>query len=107
MPHDKRNRDGHDGAGRAAGGRDNDGRQRTVVVSRSAERPVFLNAPEAAAWLRVSPVTLSRWRIAGSGPKYKKFGRRVVYAYSDLVTWTEAQTRLSTSETDHRAGSQG
>jgi hypothetical protein len=61
----------------------------------------FLTAPEAAALLRVSPVTLGRWRIEGCGPPYKKFGRRVLYACSDVLFWADAQTRLNTSEPAH------
>jgi Helix-turn-helix domain len=59
---------------------------------------VFLTAAEAAAFLRISPVTLGRWRIEGCGPAYRKFGRRVVYALADLAGWAEAQRQVSTSE---------
>jgi DNA-binding transcriptional MerR regulator len=62
------------------------------------EPPVFLKTAEAAALLRVSPVTLGRWRIEGRGPPFRKFGRRVVYERADLVTWADAQKRLSTSQ---------
>jgi Helix-turn-helix domain len=63
------------------------------------EQPItFLNAREAAMWLRVSPITLGRWRIEGCGPPFRKFGRRVVYARADLLSWAEAQKRSSTSE---------
>jgi hypothetical protein len=63
-----------------------------------ASPPVFLTAAEAAAFLRISPITLSRWRIEGCGPAYRKFGRRVVYALADLIAWAEGQRRASTSE---------
>ena len=59
--------------------------------------PIFLSAKEAAALLRISPVTLSCWRIEGRGPAYRKFSRRVVYARDELVGWAEAQRRQSTS----------
>jgi hypothetical protein len=58
----------------------------------------FLIADEAAALLRISTVTLSRWRIEGAGPPYRKFGRRVVYASADLFAWATTQKRFSTSE---------
>ena len=66
--------------------------------------PIFLSAKEAAALLRISPVTLSRWRIEGRGPAYRKFSRRVVYARDELIAWAEAQRRQSTSAAtpDHR-----
>jgi predicted site-specific integrase-resolvase len=58
----------------------------------------FLNAAEAAAWLRISAVTLARWRIEGRGPQFRKFGRRVVYARDDLLAWARQQSRSSTSD---------
>jgi Helix-turn-helix domain len=74
--------------------------------AQAAEQPVtasvFLTTAEAAAFLRISPVTLGRWRIEGCGPAYRKFGRRVVYAHADLAAWTEAQRRASTSEPKRR-----
>jgi|ERR1700733_10411821 Helix-turn-helix domain len=60
--------------------------------------PVFLFAREAAELLRISHVTLARWRIEGQGPAFQKFGRRVVYAREELLAWAKLQTRRSTSE---------
>jgi hypothetical protein len=60
---------------------------------------VFLTAPEAAAFLRLSPITMSRWRIQGYGPRWIKMGpKRVCYAVDDLKEFTDAQKRTSTSE---------
>lgn len=59
---------------------------------------VFLTAAEAATLLRVSLVTLGRWRIEGCGPRFRKFGRRVVYLRDDLISWADAQGRASTSD---------
>ena len=61
-------------------------------------RSSFLTVQEAANFLRLSAVTLCRWRIEGAGPSYCKFGRRVVYERSDLIAWGQAQKRSSTSE---------
>jgi hypothetical protein len=69
------------------------------------ELQAFLSVSETAAWLRVSAVTLGRWRIEGCGPRFRKFGRRVVYAHADLVAWAEAQSRISTSTLDPRTQS--
>ena len=60
-------------------------------------RPIFMTATEAATFLRVSAVTLGRWRISGHGPPFRKFGRKVVYRKRDLLVWAEQQTRTSTS----------
>jgi hypothetical protein len=59
--------------------------------------PTFLDTREAAAFLRVSQVTLARWRIEGKGPPYRKFGRRVLCARPDLINWSERQLHQSTS----------
>ncbi len=60
---------------------------------------LFLTAAEAAALLRVSQITLSRWRIQGYGPRWIKMGpKRVAYAMDDLIAWTNAQKRSSTSD---------
>src|SRR5262245_46772474 len=56
-----------------------------------------ITASPAKHFLRVSPVTLGRWRIEGHGPPHHKFGRRVVYSRDDLLAWTQAQRRQSTS----------
>jgi hypothetical protein len=39
---------------------------------------------EAAERLRVAPGTLANWRTAGGGPRYIKFGRRVLYPEAEL-----------------------
>jgi hypothetical protein len=65
-------------------------------------RPVFLTVRETAALLRLSEITLGRWRIEGKGPPFRKFGRRVLYATSDLIAWGEEQKRVSTSEAGTR-----
>jgi Helix-turn-helix domain len=62
---------------------------------------VFLTVAEATTFLRISAVTLGRWRMEGRGPPFRKFGRRVVYERADLSAWAEAQRRASTSEPDH------
>jgi excisionase family DNA binding protein len=58
----------------------------------------FLTVAEAAALLRVSTVTLCRWRIQGQGPAHCKFGRRVVYSREELMMWAAKQARISTSD---------
>jgi hypothetical protein len=76
-------------------------------VEAAKQGVAFLTAKETAALLRVSPVTLGRWRIQGTGtgmgPPYRKFGRRVVYSRDDLLSWADAQGRASTSDTDFRS----
>ncbi len=65
---------------------------------------LFLTQAEAAKLLRLSPRTLERHRVAGTGPRFVKAGRRVLYRQSDLEDWTHANTFSSTSEADLAGG---
>jgi hypothetical protein len=47
----------------------------------------FLDNEQAAHYLKLSPRTLDRQRLTGEGPRFRKFGRRVVYAIEDLEAW--------------------
>jgi hypothetical protein len=66
-------------------------------------RPVFLNNDEAARFLSLSPRTLEKHRVIGGGPRFRKFGRRVVYALTDLEAWANARTCESTSDPQYAA----
>ena len=58
-----------------------------------------LRAPQAAAYLGLSPSTLAKMRLRGDGPVYSKAGPRiVVYDKLDLDAWLSAQRRRSTSD---------
>ena len=48
------------------------------------DQPEYMTTPQAAAYLQLSPNTLSRWRWSGDGPRYRKLGRSVRYARTDL-----------------------
>jgi len=56
----------------------------------------FLSNAEAAAFLGVSPRTVEKYRRDGRGPRFYKFGRRVLYARSDLERWTRHFVRSFT-----------
>ena len=58
----------------------------------------FMNTREAAEYLRISHRTLEKKRADGTGPQYKKLGRRVVYEREEVAEWATAQTRRSTSD---------
>lgn len=50
----------------------------------------YLIEEEAAAYLRISPQTLRRWRSVGRGPAYHKIGGAVRYRLADLDTFAVA-----------------
>jgi hypothetical protein len=58
----------------------------------------FHDTSQAALILRMSGRTLEKWRVTGGGPAYRKFGRKVLYADSDLSAWVESTRKTSTSE---------
>lgn len=50
----------------------------------------YLSNEEAADFLKLNPRTLEKQRVIGGGPKFRKFGRRIVYAMDDLESWANA-----------------
>jgi hypothetical protein len=68
----------------------------TQPASTAAER--YLTNDEAAAFLRLSPRTLEKQRVIGGGPRFRKFGRRVLYAVADLESWAESRAFEMTSD---------
>lgn len=61
----------------------------------------YLSNDEAAAFLLLSPRTLEKQRVIGGGPKFRKFGRRVVYAIEDLESWANARSCDTTSDPNY------
>jgi hypothetical protein len=57
----------------------------------------YLTNDEAAAFLKLSPRTLEKQRVNGTGPLFRKFGRRVVYAVEDLQAWSNDRVFDSTA----------
>ena len=65
---------------------------------------ILLTTDEAGEVLGLSPRTLERYRVTGEGPRFKKIGRWVRYAPSDLDEWLDECTRDSTSDDGSKAG---
>ena len=63
----------------------------------------YLTNDEAAAYLRLSPRTLEKHRVIGGGPRFRKFGRRVLYAIEDLETWANGRACEMTSDPNYGA----
>jgi excisionase family DNA binding protein len=59
---------------------------------------VHLTNSEAAEYLRLSPRTLEKLRVVGGGPPFRKFGRRVVYTFSELEAWANDRSFDNTSQ---------
>ena len=67
----------------------------------------LLTQQEAAEETRLSERTLERHRLAGTGPKFVRLGRRVLYRRQDVEEWIAANICRSTSEADAMAGGCG
>lgn len=52
---------------------------------------------EAADRLRISIGTLANWRVTGEGPRFIKFGRRVLYPVREIEAFEESCLRKSTA----------
>lgn len=59
---------------------------------------VYLTESDLAERLHISPRTIQRQRLEGTGPKFVKAGRRVLYRLSDIEAWLKSRTFGSTSE---------
>lgn len=72
-----------------------------------APAPRYLTNDEAADFLRLSPRTLEKQRVIGGGPRFRKFGRRVMYALADLETWADARSFETTFDPEYLERHQG
>ena len=70
-------------------------------VTSAAQPQRYLTNDEAAEYLRQSPRTLEKQRVLGGGPKFRKFGRRVMYAVADLDAWATDRSFESTSDPEY------
>lgn len=69
-----------------------------AAVPPAPVNPEFLTTDEAGAFLRLSPRTLEKQRVLGGGPRFRKFGARVVYAAADLRAWADSRAYGMTSD---------
>jgi excisionase family DNA binding protein len=59
----------------------------------------MLTTHEAASYLRLSPRTLERLRVSGTGPKHCRLGRRSIrYRQQDLDAYVAGRVVASTSQ---------
>ena len=70
--------------------------------SHSQKTEIYLTNNEAAELLKISPRTLERLRVTGTGPSFLKAGigkrSRVLYKHSEIIEWLEKNSHQSTSE---------
>lgn len=76
-------------------------RPATAPVSATVHPTRYLTNDEAAGFLRLSPRTLEKQRVIGGGPRFRKFGRRVMYSVADLEVWADARSFEATSDPEY------
>lgn len=72
----------------------------SLAEQRALQRQLLLTEEEAAAYLRVKPQTLRKWRLIGAELAFVRLRRGLIrYRMSDLVDFVDRGIRHSTSET--------
>lgn len=92
---------GHRKAGPSAHAMSPAARDNTMQAPHASSTPCYLTNDEAAAFLRLSPRTLEKQRVIGGGPRFHKFGRRVMYALADLKAWADARSFETTFDPEY------
>ncbi|UTW08203.1 helix-turn-helix domain-containing protein [Pseudomonas benzenivorans] len=72
-----------------------------ALTPQACPAPRYLTNHEAAAFLRLSPRTLEKQRVIGGGPRFHKFGRRVMYALTDLEAWAGERSFETTFDPEY------
>ena len=60
--------------------------------------PHLISTPELAAQLGLAEITLRKWRVYGSGPRFVRLGGSVRYRAEDIDAWLASRIANSTSE---------
>lgn len=58
----------------------------------------YLTSDETAIRLHLSPGTLSNWRVQGRGPRFVKFGAKVLYPEKEVLEYEKRAVRQNTAE---------
>ena len=59
------------------------------------ERPIHLNTKELAERWQMSVGSLCNWRSTGEGPRYIKFGRKVLYPLPEIERFERENMRAA------------
>ena len=51
----------------------------------------YINTAEVAEITRRPESTVAYWRHIGTGPRYARVGKRVLYRRSDVIEWLDEQ----------------
>ena len=62
------------------------------------ELPALATPAEVAQYLHSTTASLAQDRYKGTGPKFIKHGRRVLYRWSDVLEWLDRNTIQRTDD---------
>lgn len=68
--------------------------------ARKSFEVTYLTTKQAADYLKLSYFSLEKMRSRGGGPRFRRHGRRVVYAVAELDAWSDARVMDSTADID-------
>ena len=69
-----------------------------MSISPTGSPDELLPPDSVAALVSISIVTLTRWRRLGTGPRFVKVGRRIVYRRGAVEAWLGSREFASTAE---------
>ncbi len=58
----------------------------------------FMTTKELAELLQIAPGTLCNWRVQGYGPRFVKFGQRVLYRKDEVKQFVEESLQQNTAQ---------
>jgi hypothetical protein len=67
-------------------------------VSAPGHLPALATPAEVADYLHTTTASLAQDRYRGTGPKFIKRGRRVLYRWSDVLEWLDKNTLQRTDD---------
>ena len=70
----------------------------SLLIGARKHLETLLTTPEVAGRLGVAEITLRKWRIYGTGPRFIRCGANVRYRAADIESWVSSRTVGSTSE---------
>ena len=72
--------------------------QSTTSPESTMPKQLVLTEADLASRWAMSPKTLQRWRMTGTGPTYLKLGKRVSYPLNAVIAFENCVQHVSTSQ---------
>ena len=73
----------------------------SVAVADSSREGAATDLKAVVNQVKALQRTLEKQRVIGGGPRFRKFGRRVMYAVADLDAWAADRSFETTSDPEY------